>query len=125
MCQQGYQAQGGQIIDATLIPVPKRRDSEPDKQQLAAGETPQSWQNNPHRAAQKDGDGRWTKKGNVSHFGYKDHISVEHVFGGWVMQMGGKLLHSIGLDNAKAHLGLKNLTYNLLRYSFWQAQATV
>lgn len=213
LCQQGYQAQGGQIIDATLIPVPKRRDSEPDKQQLAVGETPQSWQNNPHRAAQKDGDARWTKKGNVSHFGYKDQISidvahgfirryavtdaavhdsqaftavldadnqdngvwadsayrsdsietlldllgfdshiherayrhrpltdaqktanrersqtrarVEHVFGGWVMQMGGKLLRSIGLDNAKAHLGLKNLTYNLLRYSFWQAQATV
>jgi IS5 family transposase len=50
---------------------------------------------------------------------------VEHVFGGWVMQMRGKLLRSIGLDNAKAHLGLKNLTDNLLRYSFWQAQATV
>uniref|UniRef100_B8HYT3 Transposase IS4 family protein n=1 Tax=Cyanothece sp. (strain PCC 7425 / ATCC 29141) TaxID=395961 RepID=B8HYT3_CYAP4 len=213
LCQQGYQAQGGQIIDATLIPVPKRQDSEDDKQQLNAGETPQSWQENPHRAVQKDRDACWTKKGNVSHFGYKDHISidvehgfirryavtdasvhdsqaftavldadnqddgvwadsayraagietlletlhfeshiherayrnrplsetqkqanrdrsqtrakVEHVFGRWVMQMGGKLLRSIGLANANAHLGLKNLTYNLLRYSFWQTQASV
>ena len=42
---------------------------------------------------------------------------VEHVFGTWVMQMGGKLLRSIGLARAQAQLGLKNLTYNFLRFT--------
>lgn len=45
---------------------------------------------------------------------------VEHVFGGWVMQMGGKLVRSIGLERVKVQLGLKNLTYNFLRLVFWQ-----
>jgi transposase, IS5 family len=35
------------------------------------------------------------------------------------MQMGGKLVRSIGIARAKTHLGLKNLTYNFLRYRFW------
>ncbi|NJL57665.1 transposase [bacterium] len=47
----------------------------------------------------------------------------EHVFGSWVMQMGGKLVRSIGIVRAKAHLGLKNLTYNLMRYTFLKTQA--
>ncbi len=47
---------------------------------------------------------------------------VEHVFGAWVMQMGGKLVRSIGLERVKVQLGLKNLTYNLLRFVFWQTR---
>jgi len=53
----------------------------------------------------------------------KTRAQVEHVFGTWTMQMGGKLLRSIGLVRAKAHLGLKNLTYNLMRYTFWKTHA--
>jgi transposase, IS5 family len=52
--EQGYQAQGGQIIDATLVPVPKQRISKEEKAQLEAGEVPSEWQENPHRLAQKD-----------------------------------------------------------------------
>ena len=50
-------------------------------------------------------------------------VKVEHVFGCWVMQMGGKLLRSIGIQRATAQLGLKNLTYNLLRYTFLETKA--
>lgn len=53
----------------------------------------------------------------------KIRAKVEHVFGTWVMQMGGKLVRSIGIVRAKAQLGLKNLTYNLLRYTLLQTQA--
>lgn len=53
----------------------------------------------------------------------KTRAKVEHVFGGWVMQMRGKLVRSVGIVRAKAHLGLKNLTYNLMRYTFLQLQA--
>jgi hypothetical protein len=39
------------------------------------------------------------------------------------MQMGGKLVRSIGIVRAKTQLGLKNLTYNLVRYTFLATQA--
>jgi hypothetical protein len=38
------------------------------------------------------------------------------------MQMGGKLVRVIGMVRVKASLGLKNLTYNLMRYTFLQIQ---
>jgi transposase, IS5 family len=211
LIEQGYAAQGGQIVDATLIPVPKQHNSDDENKQIKQGEMPQSWQDKPHKRSQKDTDARWTKKGGKSYFGYKDHIcidaehglirqyvvtdasvhdsqvlgqlldedndsdliwadsayrsetieevlelmgfdsqihergyrnhplseaqqqsnrlksktrvKVEHVFGTWVMQMGGKLLRSIGMVQAKTQLGLKNLTYNLLRYTFLETSA--
>ena len=206
--QSGYEAQGGQIIDATFIPVPIQRNTREENEQIKQGETPETWSNNPHKRSQKDTDARWTKKNNKSYFGYKDHINidakygfirthqvtnasvhdskmfaqvfdfnnqdddiwadsayynvnfemslklldyvsqihergyrnhplneeqkasnreksktrarVEHVFGGWVMTMGGKLVRCIGIEQVRAYQGLKDLTYNLTRYVFWQ-----
>ena len=45
---------------------------------------------------------------------------VEHVFGQWVNEMGGKLIHSIGKQSVKATIGVKNLVYNFKRYAFWE-----
>jgi len=50
----------------------------------------------------------------------KTRAKVEHVFGAWVMTMGGKLVRGIGVERVRAQLGLKNLVYNLKRYVFWQ-----
>jgi transposase, IS5 family len=210
--QQGYAAQGGQILDATLIPVPKQRNRRRENEQIDQGKIPEDWEGQPQRLCQKDRDARWTKKNGASHFGYKDHINidqgygfirryvvtdaavhdsqvlagllddenegnqiwadsayrskaieevlavldfesqihergyrnrplsevqnetnrnkskirakVEHVFGHWVMEQGGKLIRCIGLQRAKAMLGLKNLTYNLKRFVFWESQLT-
>ena len=203
----GYAAQGGQIIDATLVPVPIQRNSREENKQIKQGEIPAEWEKNPHKLSQKDTDARWTKKNGESHFGYKNHINidreygfirnhsvtdasvhdsqqfcevldgenegdeiwadsayrseeveenlefvgyrsqihergyrnhplteeqkatnrdkskvrakVEHVFGGWVMGMGGKRVRCIGIKRVKAQLGLKDLAYNLKRYLFW------
>ena len=41
---------------------------------------------------------------------------VEHVFGCMTMSMGGKLTRKIGLERNEAWWGLKNLTFNFLRY---------
>ena len=208
---QGYGAKGGQIVDATLIPVGVQHHSKEENAQIKAGEIPDSWAEKPHRQAQKDGDARWTKKHDKSYFGYKDHIEidaehrlirrylvtdasvwdgqvlgqlldedndadtiwgdsayrsvlieavlelrgfeseinerayrnrpltaaqiednreksrirarVEHVFGAWIMGMGGKLLRTVGLANAKVQLGLKNLTYNLMRFTWLETRA--
>ena len=79
--QEGYQAKGGQIVDATLIPVPKQHNSKEEKQQLAQGEIPDDWQEKPHRLSQKDLDARWIKKNGQSHFGYKNHISIDGEYG--------------------------------------------
>lgn len=210
--QHGYQAQGGQIIDATLVPVPKQKITKEEKTHLEQGQIPEEWQDNPHKTAQKDLEAKWTQKNGQSYFGYKNHINVdvdygfirqyvvtdasvhdsqvltqllddlntgegvwadsayysagiewlllflswtshiherpyrnrplseeqkeknrersqtrsrvEHVFGAWVMQLGGKLLRSVGLERAKVNLGLKNLTYNFIRLIFWKTQET-
>ena len=52
----------------------------------------------------------------------KTRAKVEHVFGAWVMSMGGKLMRGIGLQRVRAQIGLKNWVYNLQRYVFWQKQ---
>lgn len=53
----------------------------------------------------------------------KTRAKVEHVFGSMVNEMGGKVVRTIGLARAKTMLGLKNLTYNLKHYVFWQKQS--
>lgn len=75
--EQGYQARGGQILDATLVPVPKQHNTKEENEQLKKGETPQSWEEKTHKLAQKDQDARWTKKNGKSHYGYKNHINVD------------------------------------------------
>jgi IS5 family transposase len=79
--QEGYQAKGGQILDATLVPVPKQHNSQEEKEQLAQGQIPESWQEKPHRLCQKDIDARWTKKNAQSYFGYKNHVNIDVEYG--------------------------------------------
>ena len=49
----------------------------------------------------------------------KVRAKVEHVFGTWVMGMGGKVVRCVGIERVSAQLGLKDLAYNLKRYVFW------
>jgi hypothetical protein len=41
---------------------------------------------------------------------------VEHVFGCMTMAMGGKLTRKIGIERNESWWGLKNLTFNFLRF---------
>ena len=59
---QGYQATGGQIIDASIVAVPKQRNSRADNARIKQGETPKEWADKAARRRQKDTDARWTKK---------------------------------------------------------------
>jgi IS5 family transposase len=74
---QGYLAMGGQIIDASIVLVPKQRNSRDENARIKDGETPEGWENQPAKRAQKDTDARWTKKHGKSHYGYKNHVSVD------------------------------------------------
>ena len=75
--QLGLVVNEGKIIDASFIEVPKQRNSRDENKQIKNGETPDSIEENPNKKKQKDLDGRWTKKNNVSYFGYKNHIKID------------------------------------------------
>ncbi len=199
--KSGYKAMGGQIIDASIVSVPKQRNTRDENKKIKNGEVPQEWKK--EKRAQKDTDARWTKKRGTSYYGYKNHVNidaknklirnygvtdasvhdsqmfeeildednsgegvwadsayrskemekklqekgyrshinrkgsrnkplgkwaeyanriysvvrvrVEHVFGAQSNDMGGRLLRSIGIERARAHIGLKNLAYNMRR----------
>ena len=74
---KGYLAMGGQIIDATIVPAPRQRNSRDDNAAVKSGKTPTQWEEKPAKNRQKDKDARWTKKHGRSHFGYKNHISID------------------------------------------------
>lgn len=73
----GVQLSSGQIDDATFVPVPIQRNSRESNAQIKAGQTPEHWEDQPAKLRQKDVDARWTKKGGVSHYGYKNHINID------------------------------------------------
>jgi len=204
--QQGYLAMSGQIVDATIVPVPRNRNTEKENAAIKAGAVPEGWADKPAMLRQKDLDARWTKKNGQSHYGYKNHVGidrrhklvrrysvtdaarhdsqeleaildpsntaadvwgdsayrsaeieaglkqrrlrsrihrkgtrgraltehekqgnrtrsrvrsrVEHVFGAFVNDMGGKLVRTIGMARAKTKIGLRVLGYNMRRLVF-------
>lgn len=96
--KKGYIPMSGQIVDASLVPAPKQRNTEDEKAAVKAGKSAKEiWPDEPNKAAQKDTDARWTLKigGKVRYrpdgtslpmiaiptFGYKSHISIDRRFG--------------------------------------------
>lgn len=77
LAAQGYMARGGQMIDATIVPVPKQRNSRDENEAVKAGQTPAEWKKQPAKLRQKDRDARWTKKHGQSFFGYKNHVNAD------------------------------------------------
>jgi IS5 family transposase len=75
--RQGYQARKGQIVDATIVRVPRQRNTREENQQIKAGETPSGWEQEPAKLRQKDVDARWAVKEGQHHYGYKNHLSVD------------------------------------------------
>ena len=71
----GFQASKGQIVDASIVPALKQRNSREENEAIRAGNPPLDWSEAKRR--QKDVDARWTKKNDQSHFGDKNHIAVD------------------------------------------------
>jgi len=74
---KGYMARGGQMVDASIVPVPRPRNTRDENEAIKRGETPPAWERKPAKNRQKDKDARWTKKHGKSHFGYKNHVNVD------------------------------------------------
>ena len=96
--KKGYIPMSGQIVDASLVPAPKQRNTDAEKEAIKAGKTAREiWPDEPNKAAQKDTDARWTLKigGKIRYrpdgtplpqialpvFGYKSHIAIDRRFG--------------------------------------------
>jgi IS5 family transposase len=77
LCEQGYQAMGGQIVDASIVAAPKQRNTREENAAINAGAAPAAWQDKPAMPRQKDIGARWTKKNGRSLFGYKNHIGID------------------------------------------------
>jgi|SRR5476649_60505 IS5 family transposase len=73
----GLEAKGGQIVDATFVDVPRQRNTREENEVIKNGGMPAGWEDNPHKLAQKDRDAEWVKKGEETHFGFKDHTNVD------------------------------------------------
>lgn len=94
LCQSGFQAKKGQIVDASIVSVPKQRNTRDENQRIKQGEVPADWQENKKR--QKDTDARWVKKNGRTHFGYKNHIGID---------VKHKLIRSYTVTDATVHDG--------------------
>ena len=96
--EAGYLAMGCQIVDATLAPAPKRRNTEDEKTAIEADKSATHiWRGKLNKAHQKDVDARWAVKigGKIRYrpdgtllpqiatpvFGYNSHISIDQRFG--------------------------------------------
>jgi transposase, IS5 family len=95
--EAGYIAMSGQIVDASLIAVPRQRNTEDEKKAIKEGRIPDDWKDKPAKLRQKDRDARWTVKfakakpredGStppldlaIPIFGYQNHISIDRGFG--------------------------------------------
>ena len=77
LARQGHIARGGQILDASIVPVPRNHNKREENAAIKAGETPEGWADKPARQCQKDVDARWTRKHGKSHCGCKNHINVD------------------------------------------------
>ncbi|MCL2140890.1 MAG: IS5 family transposase [Dehalococcoidia bacterium] len=88
--KQGIITRKGTIVDATFVTVAKRHTTKADDERLKAGEEPSDLADkNVQRlkegkikhvenvTAQIDMDARWTKKGNESYFGFKNHVKCD------------------------------------------------
>lgn len=78
--EHGLMASGGQIIDASIIPVPRQRNKREENEAIKAGETPKAWNKKPAKLRQKDVDARWTVKNHENFYGYKNHINADKAY---------------------------------------------
>jgi len=78
LSSNGYSARKGQIVDASFVNVPRQRNKKDENASIKVGERLASFDENPNMGAQKDTDARWAKKNNETHFGYKDHVTVDN-----------------------------------------------
>ena len=91
---QGYAAKSGQIVDATMVEVPRQRNTRDENKEIEAGRVPEEWKDATHKLEQKDVDARWTKKRGQTYYGDKNRINVDQEH---------KPIRAFGVTDAAVH----------------------
>jgi IS5 family transposase len=65
----------GKIIDASIVEVPRQRNSRDENEGIRQGEIPEEWSEK--KKSHKDVEARWVKKNKENFFGYKNHVKVD------------------------------------------------
>jgi len=71
----GFEAKKGQIVDASIVPAPKQRNTREENKRIKASAEIPEWTVNKRR--QKDLDARWLRKNSKNYYGYKNHLEVD------------------------------------------------
>jgi IS5 family transposase len=75
LCNSGFAAKKGQIVDASIVSARKQRNSRDENKRIKEGEIPEDW--NLAKRRQKDTDARWIKKLGKNLYGYKNHVNID------------------------------------------------
>ena len=75
LARHGYIARGGQMVDASLVPVPQQHVTEQERELLKERAMPMDWK--PAQRRQKDTEATWPQKHGKSYFGYKVSVSAD------------------------------------------------
>ena len=76
--KRGFSAKVGAMVDASIVEVPRQRNTREENQQIKAGKQPEEWaEKNQSVLRQKDTDARWTQKNQKTYYGYKNHINAD------------------------------------------------
>jgi len=90
--KHGYLARGGQIVDASLVPAPKRHIPKAEKEIVKERAMPIDWP--PAKRRQKDIEASWAKKHGKPCFGYKLSANTDKKY---------KLIRKIKISAANEH----------------------
>ena len=91
---EGLFARQGQLIDASIVPVPVQRNTRKENTNIKQGKVPEEWKEQPHKLQQKDTDARWVKKNGRSYYGYKNHVNTDRKH---------KLIRTFVITDASVH----------------------
>ena len=75
LSHQGLIAREGSMVDASFVDAPRQRNTREENHEIKKGNIPERIDRNPYVKRQKDLDGRWTKKNQETHYGYKNHAN--------------------------------------------------
>ena len=93
MAQQGLKCSQGKLVDATFQEAPRQKNTPQDEAHIREkGTAPAEWSNK--KAAHKDIEATWARKGGERHYGYKGHVLVDE---------GSKIIENYATTSAKVH----------------------
>ena len=67
----------GRMVDASFVLAPRQHNTPDENRRIKDDGGDELWKDDPHKKRQKDTDARWTQKGGVNYFGYKNHIKSD------------------------------------------------